>query len=158
MLTVRGQQVMLDSDLAELYGVETKRLSEAVGRNKARFSKAFCFRLTSDEEESLRSQIATSKTAEGRGGRRYLPRVFTEHGAVVLSAVLRSETAVKVSVKTMNAFVEMRHSIADNAHMFEQVRTVELRQLEYQRATDERFVPSPLLPSVIVTVNLPRFY
>lgn len=137
--TVRGQQVMLDSDLAELYGVETKRLNEAVGRNKARFPEAFCFKLTGDEEESLRSQIATSKTVEGRGGRRYLPRVFTEQGVAMLSAVLRSQTAIKVSVKIMNAFVEMRHFIADNAHMFEQIRTVKLRQLEYQKATDERF-------------------
>ena len=130
---------MLDSNFAELYEVETKRLNEAVGRNKARFPEAFCFKPTGDEEESLRSQIATSKTAEGRGGRRYLPRVFTEQGVAMLSAVLRSQTAIKVSVKIMNAFVEMRHFIADNAHMFEQIRTVKLRQLEYQKATDERF-------------------
>ncbi len=130
---------MLDSNFAELYEVETKRLNEAVGRNKARFPEAFCFKPMVDEEESLSSQLATSNTAEGRGGRRYLPRVFTEQGVAMLSAVLRSQTAIKVSVKIMNAFVEMRHFIADNAHMFEQIRTVKLRQLEYQKATDERF-------------------
>lgn len=137
--TVRGQQVMLDSDLAELYGVETKRLNEAVSRNSKRFPNEFCFRLTSDEESDiLRSQIATSRLGSW-GGRRKPPRVFTEQGVSMLSAVLRSDTAIDVSIKIMNAFVEMRHFIADNAHMFEQIRTVELRQLGYQKATDERF-------------------
>lgn len=137
--TVRGQQVMLDSDLAELYGVETKRLNEAVGRNKARFPEAFCFKLTDDEEQSLRSQIATSKTAEGRGGRRYLPRVFTEQGVAMLSAVLRSETAVKVSIKIMNAFVEMRHFLTDNAELLAQVRDFDHRLDSLERSTNERF-------------------
>lgn len=137
--TVRGQQVMLDSDLAELYGVETKRLNEAVGRNKARFPETFSFKLTGNEEESLRSQIATSKTTEGRGGRRYLPRVFTEQGVAMLSAVLRSETAVKISVEIMNAFVEMRHFIASNAAMFEQIRSIDHRLDSLERTTDERF-------------------
>lgn len=137
--TVRGQQVMLDSDLAELYDVETKRLNEAVGRNKARFPEAFCFKLTSNEEQSLRSQIATSKTAEGRGGRRYLPRAFTEQGVAMLSAVLRSETAIKVSVKIMNAFVEMRHFVADNARMFEQIKSIDYRLDSLERSTNERF-------------------
>ena len=139
--TVRGQQVMLDSDLAELYGVETKVLNQAVSRNSRRFPERFCFRITREEAEDLRSQIVTLRPELGNQDTwwRYMPRVFTEQGVSMLSAVLRSDTAIDVSVRIMNAFVEMRHFIADNAHMFEQIRTVELRQLEYQKATDERF-------------------
>ena len=137
--TVRGVQVMLDSDLATLYQVETKRINEAVRRNKARFPKGFCFRLTKEEQERLRSQFATSNEEGGRGGRRYPPQVFTEQGVAMLSAVLRSDVAVDVSVRIMKSFVEMRHFIASNAAMFDQIRAVELRQLEYQKTTDERF-------------------
>ncbi len=137
--TVRGTQVMLDSDLATLYQVETKRINEAVHRNKARFPEEFCFRLTREEHAALRSQFATSKEPEGRGGRRYPPQAFTEQGVAMLSAVLRSQVAVDVSVQIMKSFVEMRHFIASNAAMFEQIRAVELRQLEYQKTTDERF-------------------
>ena len=103
--TVRGQQVMLDSDLAELYEVETKILNQAVTRNPSRFPEQFCFRVTREEDQVLRSQIVTSKTVEGRGGRRYLPRVFTKQGVAMLSAVLRSEAATKVSVKTIGWIV-----------------------------------------------------
>lgn len=139
--TVRGQQVMLDSDLAELYGVETKVLNQAVSRNSRRFPERFCFRITREEAEDLRSQIVTLRPELGNQDTwwRYMPRVFAEQGVSMLSAVLRSDTAIDVSVRIMDAFVEMRHFIADNAHMFEQIRTVELRQLEYQKATDERF-------------------
>lgn len=137
--TVRGQQVMLDSDLAELYEVETKALNQAVTRNPSRFPEQFCFRVTREEDRVLRSQTVTSKTVEGRGGRRYLPRVFTEQGVAMLSAVLRSETAIKVSVKIMNAFVEMRHFIADNARMFEQIRSIDHRLDSLERSTNERF-------------------
>ena len=137
--TVRGAQVMLDSDLATLYQVETKRINEAVRRNKARFPEEFCFRLTRAEHAALRSQIATSNDSEGRGGRRYPPQAFTEQGVAMLSAVLRSQVAVDVSVQIMKSFVEMRHFIASNAAMFDQIRAVELRQLEYQKTTDERF-------------------
>ena len=91
------------------------------------------------KKQSLRSQIATSKTVEGRDGRRYLPRVFTEQGVAMLSAVLRSDTAIKVSVKIMNAFVEMRCFIADNAHMFEQIRNIDHRLDSLERSTNERF-------------------
>lgn len=140
--TVRGIQVMLDSDLALLYQVETKRINETVRRNKARFPEEFCFRLTSDEYESLRSQIATSSNDLRKfasGGRRYVPYVYTEQGVAMLSAVLRSDIAVDVSIRIMKSFVEMRHFIASNAALFEQIRTVELRQLEYQKTSDERF-------------------
>ncbi len=137
--TVRGRQVMLDSDLARLYQVETKRINEAVRRNMKRFPEEFCFRLTKEEHSALRSQIATSNEDEGRGGRRYPPQAFTEQGVAMLSAVLRSKVAIDVSVQIMKSFVEMRHFIAENAALFEQIRAVELRQLEYQRTTDERF-------------------
>ena len=139
--TVRGVQVMLDSDLAKLYGVETKRLNEAVTRNIERFPERFCFRLSSGEVDDLRSQIATLHPELGKQDSwwRYMPRVFTEQGVSMLSAVLRSKTAIDVSIRVMDAFVEMRHFIASNAAMFEQIRAVELRQLEYQRTTDERF-------------------
>ena len=136
--TVRGQQVMLDSDLAELYGVETRAINQAVTRNPGRFPERFCFRLTNEESEILKSQSVISRSGSW-GGRRKPPRVFTEQGVSMLSAVLRSDTAIDVSVRIMDAFVEMRHFIADNAHMFEQIRAVELRQLEYQKSTDERF-------------------
>ena len=136
--TVRGVQVMLDSDLARLYGVETKVLNQAVSRNIKRFPERFRFQLTKEEAESLRSQVVTSNEG-GRGGRRYLPYAFTEHGISMLAAVLRSDIAIQVSIKIIDAFVEMRHFIASNAAMFEQIRAVELRQLEYQKTTDERF-------------------
>ncbi|WP_165056346.1 MULTISPECIES: ORF6N domain-containing protein [unclassified Adlercreutzia] len=139
--TVRGIQVMLDSDLAKLYQVETKALNQAVTRNPRRFPERFCFRLMRDEAEDLRSQIVTLRPELGKQTSwwRYMPRVFTEQGVSMLSAVLRSDTAVDVSVRIMDAFVEMRHFIAGNAAMFEQVRGVELKLLEYQKTTDERF-------------------
>lgn len=136
---VRGEQVMLDSDLASLYGVETRTLNQAVTRNPNRFPERFCFRLTKDEADDLKSQFVIS-SADGWGGRRRsLPRVFTEQGVSMLSAVLRSDTAIEVSIRIMDAFVEMRRFIADNAQMLERISTIELRQLEYQKCTDERF-------------------
>ena len=140
--TVRGSQVMLDSDLAKLYEVETKNLNRAAKRNESRFPKDFRFQLTQEEVSSLRCQIGTSNDGmqePGRGGRRYLPYAYTEQGVAMLSAVLHSGRAVEASVQIMRAFVEMRHFIASNAAMFEQIRAVELKQLEYQRSTDERF-------------------
>ena len=95
---VRGQKVMLDADLAELYGVTTKRLNEQVKRNIDRFPLDFMFQLNAREHSSLRSQFATSKEKSGRGGRRYMPYVFTEHGAIMAASVLDSERAVQVSI------------------------------------------------------------
>jgi hypothetical protein len=103
---IRGKSVMLDSDLAELYQVETFRLNEAVKRNIKRFPDDFMFQLTEQEFGSLRSQIAISKP--GRGGRRYMPFVFTEQGVAMLSSVLNSERAIQVNINIMRAFVEMR--------------------------------------------------
>ena len=98
---VRGQQVMLDSDLAMLYQVETKVFNQAISRNIERFPENFRFQLTKEEFEALRSQIATSN---GRGGRRYRPYMFTEQGIAMLSGVLRSDVAVQVSIRIMNTF------------------------------------------------------
>ena len=134
---VRGQQVLLDSDLAALYKVDTKVFNQAVKRNIERFPAEFRFQLTQEEYDSLRSQIVTSK--KGRGGRRYMPYVFTEQGVAMLSAVLRSDTAIQVSIQIINAFVEMRRFIASNAALFERIYAVELKQLEFQKQTDKKF-------------------
>jgi hypothetical protein len=106
IFVVRERQVMLDEDLADLYGVETKRLIEQVKRNLERFPADFMFQLRKDEAAALRSQIATSNA--GRGGRRYAPYVFTEQGVAMLSSVLRSKTAIAVNIEIMRAFVELR--------------------------------------------------
>jgi hypothetical protein len=106
IFVVRGRQVMLDEDLADLYGVETKRLVEQVKRNLERFPDDFMFQLNSEEAAALRSQIATSNA--GRGGRRYSPYVFTEQGVAMLSGVLRSGRAIAVNIEIMRAFVELR--------------------------------------------------
>lgn len=135
---IRGKQIMLDSDLAMLYQVETGALNRSVKRNINRFPEDFCFQLT--EEEFLRCQNGISKEkTEGRGGRRYMPYAFTEQGISMLSAVLKSDVAVNVSIGIMRAFVEIRHFISNNALLFEKVSDIELKQLEYQKSTDERF-------------------
>lgn len=133
---VRGQQVMIDSDLAALYQVETKVFNQAVKRNVMRFPDSFCFQITDEEFKNLKSPIVTSN---GRGGRRYLPYVFTEQGIAMLSAVLHSDIAIRVSIHIMTAFVEMRKFLVNNAVLFERISDVELKQSEYQKKTDERF-------------------
>lgn len=112
---IRGQKVMLDSDLAVLYEVETKRLKEQVKRNKDRFPEKYMFELTEVEFSLLRSQIATSK--DGRGGIRYLPMVFTEHGVLQLSNVLKSNRATKVSFIIIDVFVKLREMLSDNTEL-----------------------------------------
>jgi hypothetical protein len=112
ILLIRGQKVMLDHDLAELYGVSTGRLNEAVKRNLDRFPDDFMFRLSNEEAETLRSQIAISKA---RGGRRYRPYAFTEQGVAMLSRVLRSKRAIAVNVQIMRTFVLLRQMLASNA-------------------------------------------
>ena len=131
---IRGVQVMIDEDLALLYGVETKVLNQAVKRNSERFPEEFMFQITDDEFNRLRSQIVTSNQ---RGGRRYLPYAFTEQGVAMLSAVLRSETAVKVSVQIINAFVAMRRFIASNAQVFQRLDALEIKQLETDTKMDK---------------------
>jgi len=110
IMVVRERHVMLDEDLAGLYGVQTRRLIEQVKRNIDRFPSDFMFQLTKDEAAALRSQSATSK--EGRGGRRYAPYVFTEQGVAMLSGVLRSKTAIAVNIRIMRAFVELQRAAA----------------------------------------------
>ena len=133
---VRGLDVMLDSDLAGLYGVETKVFNQAVKRNLERFPESFRFHLTAEEFEDLRSQSVTSSD---HGGRRYIPYVFTEQGVAMLSAVLRSETAVKVSIQIINAFIAMRRFIQGSASLFARMDSVEKRQLAFESRTAENF-------------------
>ncbi len=171
--TIRGIQVMLDEDLAYLYGVETRVLNQAVNRNKARFPDKFMFRITKEEFDSLRSQNVTLEneaslrsqnailnetsnlisqsviSSSRHGGRRKLPYAFTEQGVAMLSAVLKSETAVKVSVAIMNAFVNMRRFILSNAKVFERLDSLELKQL----ATDKKV--NQILQVIDSKKNLP---
>ncbi|MFZ3090910.1 MAG: ORF6N domain-containing protein [Nitrospirota bacterium] len=121
---IRGQKVMLDSDLANLYGVETFNLNKAVKRNISRFPQDFMFQLTKEEADSLRFQIGMSKK-EGRGGRRYLPYAFTEQGVAMLSSVLNSERAVKVNIEIMRAFVRLRQMLASNAELERKLNALE---------------------------------
>lgn len=123
---IRGQQVMLDRDLAELYGVETRRLNEQVKRNIERFPEDFMFQLTSNEFDNLKSQIAISSW----GGVRKLPYAFTEQGVAMLSGVLKSSTAVEANIRIMRAFVSMRHFMVNNAAIFQRLETIEFNQLE----------------------------
>lgn len=121
---------MLDEDLARLYGVETKRLNEAVKRNLGRFPSDFMFELTAEEVAALRSQSATSK---GRGGRRYAPRMFTEQGVAMLSSVLNSERAIAVNIEIMRAFVALRRVLALNDEIAKRLAVVEAK-LDQHRA------------------------
>lgn len=120
---IRGERVMLDSDLAEIYGVETRVFNQAVKRNLNRFPEDFMFQLTEEEHEVLRSQIVISKT--GRGGRRYLPYVFTEHGAIMAANILNSEKAVTASVQVVRAFVKLRQILIKNADLAKKLEEME---------------------------------
>ena len=137
--TFRGSQVMLDSDLAMLYQVETKYLNRQRNRNAERFPEDFCFQLSKEEYEILRCQNVTSKNENGSGGRRYLPYVFTEQGIAMLSSVLKSEVAAKASINIMRAFVEMRKFLISNNEMFARLDRVELKQLETDKKLEEVF-------------------
>ena len=125
ILLIRGHKVMLDADLAELYGVETRALLQAVSRNQKRFPEDFMFQMSKEEYELLRSQIVISK--KGRGGRRYLPYVFTEQGVAMLSSVLRSERAVQVNIEIMRAFVRLRELVATHKDLARKLETLEKR-------------------------------
>ena len=151
---IRGKQVMLDSDVAMLYHYETKRINEAVNRNKARFPENFCFQLTEYELETLKSQFATSNENENmwsqfatssknetrkHRGKKYIPYVFTEQGIAMLSGLLRNEIAVQVSINIMNAFVEMRKFISLNGQIFERLTNVEYKLLEHDNKFNQVF-------------------
>ena len=125
ILLIRGQKVMVDSDLARLYGVSTKRLNEQVKRNRHRFPLDFMFQLSGEETESLRSQFATSSA--GHGGRRYRPYAFTEHGAVMLASVLNSKIAVEASVQVVRAFVRLRQILATHKELAAKLAELETR-------------------------------
>lgn len=159
--TIRGKQVMLDSDVAMLYHYPTKRINESVNRNKQRFPENFCFQLTEEEykslrfknltlneanskdeiqNNSLRSQIATLDKNIGRGKhRKYLPYVFTEQGIAMLSGLLKNDIAIQVSINIMNAFVEMRRFFAVNGQLFERLTNVEYKLLEHDKKFDKVF-------------------
>ena len=136
---VRGQQVMLDRDLAELYGVETKVLNQAVKRNIERFPENFMFQLEEEEYINWRSQFVTSNS--DKMGLRRPPYAFTEEGVAMLSAVLKSETAIKASVQIISVFVKMRHFLTANAQLFQRLDFIEKHQIEsdvHQKETDKK--------------------
>lgn len=138
---IRGQQVMLDSDLARLYGVETRVLNQAVKRNIERFPEDFMFQLSKEESQNLISQIATSSSrsqnvtlnVERGKNIKYLPYAFTENGVAMLSSVLRSKTAIEVNIRIMRAFTAMRSFLMNNAHMFKRIETIEHNYLLVNR-------------------------
>ena len=136
---IRDKQVMIDSDLAMLYQVETKYLNRQKSRNEDRFPEDFCFQLTKEEYDILRCQNVTSKKESGSGGRRYLPYVFTEQGIAMLSTVLKSKVATDVSINIMRTFVEMRKIFLSNQEIFKHLDRVELKQLEADRKLEEVF-------------------
>ena len=134
----RGVQVMLDSDVATLFNVETKNLNKAMKRNIDRFPEDFCFQLNSKEFKDLRFQNATSSDGE-YGGRRYLPYVYTEHGIVALAGVLKSEIAAKMSVAIARTFIQMRHFIAENGDVLLKLAQLQNRQINFEIKTNKRF-------------------
>ena len=150
--TLRGMQVMLDSDLAEMYGVEVRRINEQVKRNPDRFPETFMFQLAEEEFADLRSQNAISSSEDAsvsqnatlnlktkHGGRRYLPYVFTEQGVAMLSSVLKTEAAVQTSIHIINAFVKMRQFLTTNANLFVRLDALEKRQITHEIKADEKF-------------------
>jgi len=134
---IRGVQVMLDSDLAELYKTETKFINRAVKRNAARFPEEFMFQLTEQEWENLRFQSGTS--SELHGGRRYLPNVFAEQGIAMLSAVLHTEIAINVSIQIMKAFISMRKSLGQLHGLLQRMEGLELKQLNTDQKVEKLF-------------------
>lgn len=138
IMSIRGRQIMIDRDLAELYGVETKRLNEAVKRNKNRFPERFRFQLTKEEMVELITNCDRFNSLKHSAARSY---AFTEQGVAMLSTVLRSETAIRMSIRIMDAFVAMRRFMTTNAEIFQRLSTMEYHQLEmqqHQQETDKR--------------------
>jgi hypothetical protein len=134
---VRGQRVMLDADLAAIYGTSTMRLNEQFRRNRRRFPEDFAFQLTPEESKRLISQIAISK--KGRGGRRKLPWVFTEHGAIMLASVLNSDIAIQAGVRVVRAFVRLREMVAANAQFAGKLAELERRFDSHDEAIVDLF-------------------
>ena len=138
IMVLRGQQVMIDRDLAALYCVETKVLNQAVKRNIERFPERFMFQLNEKEFEFLRSQFVTSKT-ETRGGRQYLPYAFTEQGVAMLASVLKSDTAVMTSIMIIDAFVAFRRFLQNNSKIFTEIDYLKRHAIESDKKIDELF-------------------
>ena len=137
---IRGKQVMLDNDVAMLYHCETKYVNRVVKRNIERFPEEFYFQLNENEFQNLRCQFVTSSfEKKNYGGRRYIPYVFTEQGIAMLSALLKSDIAVCVSINIMRAFIEMRRFISANGQIFERLTNVEYKLLEHDKKFDEVF-------------------
>lgn len=132
ILLIRGQKVMLDADLAELYGVPTKRFNEQVKRNIGRFPLDFMFQLTGEEHEALRSQFATSNS--GRGGRRYAPYAFTEHGAIMAATILNSPKAIEMSVFIVRAFVQLREMLSSHKELAAKLEALEQKVGSHDQA------------------------
>ncbi len=139
--TIRGKQVMLDSDVAMLYHYETKNINKAMKRNIERFPEDFCFQLTDKEFENLRFQFGTlnRKVNNGEVTRKYLPYVYTEQGISMLAGVLKNNIAIRVSISIIRAFIEMRKFISANAQVFERLTNVEYKLLEHDKKFDEIF-------------------
>lgn len=138
--TIRGKQVMLDSDVAMLYDYTTKNINKAMKRNNERFPEDFCFQLTEKETENLRFQNGTSSLEkENYGGRRYLPYVYTEQGISMLAGILKNEIAIQVSINIIRAFIEMRKFILNNGQVFQEINTIKSKLLEHSKKFDEVF-------------------
>lgn len=139
--TIRGKQVMLDSDVARLYHYETKNINKAVKRNIERFPEDFCFQLTEEEFQKLRFQFGTlnKKVNNGDVTRKYLPYVFTEQGIAMLAGVLKNDIAVKVSINIIKSFIEMRKFISSNGQLFDRLTNVEYKLLEHDKKFDKVF-------------------
>jgi hypothetical protein len=135
ILILRNQKVILDTDLAELYGVSVKRLNEQLRRNVRRFPADFLFTLTREEHKNLRSQNATSSSAHG--GRRYLPHAFTEHGAIMAATVLNSKRAIEMSILVVRAFVHMRQALVVNQHVASKLSELEARLDSHDAEIDD---------------------
>jgi phage regulator Rha-like protein len=135
ILILRGHRVLLDSDLANLYGVTTKRFNEQVRRNLERFPTDFMFQITADEADSLRSQFATLKRGRGQH-RKYAPYVFTEHGAIMAAMILNSPQAIEMSVHVVRAFVQLREMLASNQELAQQLKALEARMARKFAAHD----------------------
>lgn len=136
ILVIRGQKAMLDADLAELYGVEIRALNQAVKRNAERFPEDFMFQLTADEHDSLRSQSVTLKSGRGQH-RKYLPFAFTEHGALMLGNVLKSERAVEVSLMVVRAFVHLRELVSGHKELAQKLAQLERKVGAHDKAIAE---------------------
>lgn len=151
IVTVRGQKVILDRDLAALYGVQTKMLNRAMKRNQDRFPPDFVFQITAEEGTALRCQTGTSKS---RGGQRYLPHVFTEHGAIMAATVLNSRQAVQMSVFVVRAFIKMREQLMNRAGLEKRLADIEKGLLSHDAALRDLY--QKIRPLLLAPPNLPR--